>query len=53
MSRTVSAPSTPVTLLRLVPAKVCELGEGDKAIVAYAHTKADNKAIKGQQKNMV
>ena len=50
MSRTISNPSTPVTLLRLLPAKVCEVGENSRAIVAYAHTKANNKAIKGQQK---
>lgn len=50
MSRTVSSPSLPVTLLKLLPAKVCEIVENNKAIVAYAYTKADNKAILGQQK---
>nr|WP_321434863.1 50S ribosomal protein L3 [uncultured Campylobacter sp.] len=49
MSRTVSAPSVPVTLLKLIPAKVCALGSDGKAIVAYTHTKAANKAIAGQQ----
>ncbi|MBE3022058.1 50S ribosomal protein L3 [Campylobacter sp. 7477a] len=50
MSRTVSAQSTPVTLLRLVEAKVCEVDANKRAIVAYADTKAANKAIAGQQK---
>lgn len=50
MSRTVSDNSTPVTLLRLVDTKVCEIGENKRAIVAYADTKAANKAIAGQQK---
>lgn len=50
MSRTVSATSVPVTLLKLVEAKVCEVDENKRAIVAYSHTKANNKAIHGQQK---
>ncbi|CAD7288056.1 50S ribosomal protein L3 [Campylobacter suis] len=50
MSRTVSAQSTPVTLLRLVEAKVCEVDANKRAIVAYADTKTNNKAIAGQQK---
>lgn len=50
MSRTVSVPSTPVTLLKLVDAKVCEVSECGCAIVAYAKGKANNKAIAGQQK---
>lgn len=50
MSRTVSRPSLPVTLLRVIPAKVCELGENGRAIVAYNLTKAKNKSIQGQQK---
>lgn len=50
MSRTVSDNSTPVTLLRLVDTKVCEIGENKRAIVAYADTKAANKSIAGQQK---
>ncbi|MGG7073696.1 50S ribosomal protein L3 [Campylobacter sp. 9BO] len=50
MSRTVSAQSTPVTLLKLVEAKVCEVDANKRAIVAYADTKASNKAIVGQQK---
>lgn len=50
MSRTVGTTSTPVTLLKLVNTKVCEIGENGKAIVAYANGKAKNKAIAGQQK---
>lgn len=49
MSRTISNPSIPVTLLRVVEAKVCEVNDG-KAIVAYANGKAFNKAIAGIQK---
>jgi large subunit ribosomal protein L3 len=50
MSRTISVPSTPVTLLRVVEAKVCELGEDKTALVAYPYGKSKNKAIEGQQK---
>ncbi len=50
MSRTISRPSIPVTLLRVVPSKVCEVSENGRAIVAYTYTKAANKAIEGQQK---
>ncbi len=49
MSRTISVPSKPVTLLRVVDAKVCEVNDG-KAIVAYGSGKKTNKAIEGQQK---
>lgn len=49
MSRTVGLPSVPVTLVKVIPAKVCALDENGRAIVAYAHTKASNKAISGQQ----
>ncbi len=49
MSRTISVPSTPVTLLKVVETKVCEVNEG-KAVVAYSHSKKANKAIEGQQK---
>lgn len=49
MSRTIGLPSVPVTLIKVIPAKVCALGENGRAIVAYAHTKASNKAISGQQ----
>ncbi len=50
MSRTVSVPSTPVTLLKVIEAKVCEIGDNNRAIVAYSRGKRVNKAIQGQQK---
>jgi len=50
MSRTVSVPSTPVTLLKVIDAKVCEVDENKRAIVAYARGKKSNKTIAGQQK---
>ncbi|RXK00136.1 50S ribosomal protein L3 [Arcobacter sp. CECT 8986] len=50
MSRTVSVPSVPVTLLKVLDTKVCEIAENSKAIVAYANGKKFNKAIEGQQK---
>lgn len=49
MSRTIDNPSIPVTLLRVVNAKICEVNDG-KAVVAYANGKAFNKAIAGIQK---
>lgn len=49
MSRSVGNKSVPVTLLRVLQAKVCELGE-KKAIVAYQRGKKSNKSIAGQQK---
>ena len=49
MSRTVTVPSTAVTLVKLVDAKVCEVKDG-KAIVAYADGKKTNRSIEGQQK---
>lgn len=50
MSRTISVPSMPVTLLKLINTKVCEVDKDGKAIVSYTHGKANNKAIAGQQK---
>ncbi len=50
MSRTVDVPSVPVTLLKVVDAKVCEVREDGKALVAYHSSKKINKAIEGQQK---
>ncbi|WP_292663250.1 50S ribosomal protein L3 [Nitratifractor sp.] len=50
MSRTVDVPSVPVTLLKVVEAKVCEVREDGKALVAYPGSKKINKAIEGQQK---
>lgn len=49
MSRTVDVPSVPVTLLRVVEAKVCEVKEDGKALVAYNSSKKLNKSIEGQQ----
>ena len=49
MNRTVTVPSTPVTLVRVVDTKVCEVTDG-VAIVAYNSGKKFNKAIEGQQK---
>lgn len=49
MSRTISVPSTPVTLLKVKEVKVCEVNDGT-AIIAYADGKKMNKAIEGQQK---
>ena len=50
MSRTIDVPSVPVTLLKVVEAKVCEVREDGKALVAYNSGKKINKAIEGQQK---
>ncbi len=50
MSRTIDTSSTPVTLLRLINTKICEVCDEKKAIVAYAEGKAYNKAIAGIQK---
>ncbi|MEA1916221.1 MAG: 50S ribosomal protein L3 [Campylobacterota bacterium] len=49
MSRTITVPSKPVTLLKVVEAKVCEVNNG-VGIVAYANGKKMNKAIEGNQK---
>ncbi len=49
MSRTITVPSVPVTLLKVLEAKVCEVNEGT-AIVAYSSGKKMNKSIEGQQK---
>ncbi len=50
MSRTISVPSVPVTLLKIRDTKVCEIMEGGRAIVAYSDGKKCNKATEGQQK---
>lgn len=50
MSRTISAPSTPVTLLRILDTKVCEVNDNKSALVAYSKGKQMNKAVAGQQK---
>ena len=51
MSRTISVPSIPVTLVKVVETKVCEVTDGT-AIVAYANGKKFNKTIEGQQKKI-
>jgi len=50
MSRTVTVPSTAVTLLRVLDTKVCSLNENGTAVVSYADGKKSNKTIEGQQK---
>jgi len=50
MTRTVTVPAVPVTLVRVLEAKVCEVTDDNKAIVAYSRGKKTNKAIAGQQK---
>jgi len=49
MSRTITVPSTSVTLLKLKEVKVCEVKDG-VAIVSYNDGKKANKAVEGQQK---
>jgi large subunit ribosomal protein L3 len=49
MSRTISVPSTPVTLLKVKEAKVCTVENG-RALVAYGDGKKMDKSIEGQQK---
>ncbi len=50
MSRTTTVPSLPVTLVKVLDAKVCEVDENKTAIVAYVSGKKMNKTITGQQK---
>ena len=50
MTRTVTVPAVPVTLVKIVEAKVCEVDDNKKAIVAYSNGKSINKAVAGQQK---
>ncbi len=49
MSRTVEVPSVPVTLLKVIDTKVCEVKDDGKALVAYNSSKKFNKSIEGQQ----
>ena len=49
MSRTVSVPSSPVTRLKVLDTKVCEVTDG-VAIVSYSNGKKFNKAIECIQK---
>jgi large subunit ribosomal protein L3 len=50
MSRTITVPAVAVTLVKLVEAKVVEVDENKRALVAYSKGKKMNKAIAGQQK---
>lgn len=50
MSRTIGSPSIPVTLLKVINAKLCDMQENGKALVAYPRGKAHNRSIAGQQK---
>jgi large subunit ribosomal protein L3 len=50
MSRTITVPAIPVTLVKVVDAKVCEVADNGTAIVSYASGKKFNKTIEGQQK---
>jgi large subunit ribosomal protein L3 len=50
MSGTKEVPSVPVTLLKVVETKVCEVREDGKALVAYNSGKKINRSIEGQQK---
>lgn len=49
MSRTIATESVPVTLLKVIETKVCEVREDGKALVAYNSSKKLNKSIEGQQ----
>ncbi|WP_104750365.1 50S ribosomal protein L3 [Helicobacter cynogastricus] len=49
MSRVVGAQSVPVTLLKVLESKVCEIKD-KQVLVAYPLHKTHNKAIAGQQK---
>lgn len=51
MSRTVSVPSTPVTLLKVLDTKVCEVTDG-VAIVSYSNGKSLTKLSKVYKKNI-
>jgi large subunit ribosomal protein L3 len=50
MSRTTAVPSIPVTLVKVLDVKVCEVNDNKSAIVAYSSGKKSNKTIEGQQK---
>ncbi len=49
MSRTISVPAVPVTLLKVLDTKVCDVADG-VAFVSYSLGKKMNKTIEGQQK---
>ncbi len=50
MSRTITVPAVPVTLLKVLETKVCEVAENGQALVSYSKGKKNNKTIEGQQK---
>lgn len=50
MSRTIGTKSEAVTLLHVLSAKVCEIYNDGRTLVAYSQGKQCNKAILGQQK---
>jgi large subunit ribosomal protein L3 len=50
MSRTITVPSVPVTLVKVLDAKVCEVDENKRAVVSYSSGKKNDKTIEGQQK---
>ncbi len=50
MTRTVTVPAVSVTLVKIVEAKVVEVDENKRALVAYSNGKSTNKAVNGQQK---
>ncbi len=49
MSRTITVPSTTVTLLKVKESKVCEVTDGT-AVIAYSDGKKMNKSLEGKQK---
>ena len=50
MSRTIGESSTAITLIQVYPAKVVQVNENGKSLVAYSSGKDMNMAIEGQQK---
>ena len=50
MTRTTTVPAFAVTLVKIVEAKVVEVDDNKRALVAYPFGKKSNKAIEGQQK---
>ena len=50
MTRTTTVPAVAVTLVKVVEAKVVEVDDNKRALVAYPSGKKSNKAIEGQQK---
>jgi len=50
MSRTIDVPSVPVTLLKVVEAKVCEVREDGKALVAQQGDRGSAEEIQHKQR---